>query len=150
MGLFNELSCEAGSFSHCHLNPHRCFSSEVLRLYFPALEPWVARSVSLPSCSSWFMCTQMWDFLVYQLLPCCESSPSWLQISTPPTGLDECFFFNFLVIRLPNSQFSGSSVCFLLLSWLISFWLWKEAKRIYPHLTLGQKSESILKKWGSS
>ena len=43
VGLSNDLSCEAGSFSCCCLNPHRCFQSEVLRLYFPALEPWVAR-----------------------------------------------------------------------------------------------------------
>ena len=27
VGLSNELSCEAGSFSYCHLNPHRCFQS---------------------------------------------------------------------------------------------------------------------------
>ena len=40
-----ELSCEAGSFSCC-LNPHRFFPSEVLRLYFPALEPWVVLSRS--------------------------------------------------------------------------------------------------------
>ena len=30
-----------------------------------------------------------------------ESSPPWLPVSTPPTGLDECFFFNSLVVRLP-------------------------------------------------
>ena len=34
MGLSNEPSCEAGSFSHGH-NPHRFLRSEVLRLYFP-------------------------------------------------------------------------------------------------------------------
>ena len=28
VGLSNELSCEAGSFSHCRLNLHRCFQSE--------------------------------------------------------------------------------------------------------------------------
>ena len=39
-GLSNELSCEAGSFSH-HLIPHRFFQSEILRLYFPTQEPWV-------------------------------------------------------------------------------------------------------------
>ena len=33
----------------CHCNPYRFFQSMVLRLYFPALEPWVAQSVSLPS-----------------------------------------------------------------------------------------------------
>ena len=37
---------------------------------------------------------------VLQLLPCPESSPSWLPISTPPTSLDECFFFNSLVVGL--------------------------------------------------
>ena len=32
--------------------PHRCFQSEVLRLYFLTLETWVAQSVLLHSCSS--------------------------------------------------------------------------------------------------
>ena len=56
VGVSNELSCEDGSFS-CRLNPHRFFQSEVLRLYFPMLEPWVVQSVSLPSFSSQFICT---------------------------------------------------------------------------------------------
>ena len=38
VGLSNGLSCEAGSFS-CRLNPHRCFQSEVLRLYFSDWNP---------------------------------------------------------------------------------------------------------------
>ena len=29
VGLSSELSCEAGSFSCCRLNPHGCFQSEV-------------------------------------------------------------------------------------------------------------------------
>ena len=29
MGLSNDLSCEAGNFSCCRPNPHRCFQSEV-------------------------------------------------------------------------------------------------------------------------
>ena len=41
---------EARSFSFC-VNPHKFFS-EILRLYFSALELWVSRSVLLPSCSS--------------------------------------------------------------------------------------------------
>ena len=73
--LSNKLSCEAGSFSHCCLNPHRCFQSEVLRLYFPGLEPWVAWSVSLPICFSWFIFMEMWDLPVCQATPCSESSP---------------------------------------------------------------------------
>ena len=82
VGLSNELSCEAGSFSCC-LKPHRFFQSEVLRLYFPALEPWVAWSVSFPSCSFRLIRMQMWDCPVCQLPPCHESSPPWLPISAP-------------------------------------------------------------------
>ena len=80
--------------------PTGFFQWEMYRLYFPVLEPWVTWSVLLPRCSSWFICTQMWDHLLHQLLPapvlqlppCRESSPPWLPNSTPPTGLDECFF----------------------------------------------------------
>ena len=105
MGLSNELSCESGRVS-CHLNPHRFFQSEVLRLYFPMLEPWVAQSVSLPSCSSWFIHMQMWDHPVHQPPYYCDSSPPRLPISAPPTGLNECFFFNSLVGKLPYSSIS--------------------------------------------
>ena len=41
---------------------------------------------------------------VLQPLPCCESSLPQLPISAPPTSLDECFFFNSLVVRLPYSS----------------------------------------------
>ena len=39
VGLPNELSCEAGSFFCCCLNPHQVFSIRGLRLYFPAWSP---------------------------------------------------------------------------------------------------------------
>ena len=39
---------------------------------FPALEPWVAWSVLLPSCSSWFIHIQMWDY------PLCWLPPAWV------------------------------------------------------------------------
>ena len=108
LGLSNELSCEAGSFCH-QRNPCRFLQPEVLRLSFPMLEPWVAWSVSLPSCSSWFICMQMWDHPlcwllptpVLQQLPCCESSPPQLPVSTTPASLGKYFFFNSLVARLP-------------------------------------------------
>ena len=29
---------------------------------------------------------------------------TWLRVSAPPTGLDECFFFNSLVVGLPYSS----------------------------------------------
>ena len=38
VGLSNELSCDAGSFSCC-LNHHRFYHSEILKLYFPELDP---------------------------------------------------------------------------------------------------------------
>ena len=107
VGLSNELSCEAGSFS-CHLNRHRFFQSEVLRLYFPVVEPWVVWSLLVPwlprSYFSWFICTQIWDCLVHQLLPCHKSSSPWLPVFAPPTSVDEGFFFNSLVVRLPYSS----------------------------------------------
>ena len=74
MGLSSELSCEAGSFSHC-LNPNRFLQPEVLRLYFPALWSWVVCFVSLLSCSSRLICTQMWEIPSANLcLPCSTSS----------------------------------------------------------------------------
>ena len=100
VGLSNELSCEAGNFSHC-LNTHRYFQSEALRFYFPVLEPWVAWSVSLPNCSPWFIHTQMWDCPVLKSTPCCMSSLPQLPVSAPPTSRDVCFFFNSCVVRLP-------------------------------------------------
>ena len=84
--------------------PTDVFQSEVLRLYFPTLEPSVAQSALLPSCSSQFICKQMEDCLVCQLPPCHESSPPWLPVSSPPSSLYECFFFNFLVVGLPYSS----------------------------------------------
>ena len=40
---------------------------------------------------------------VCQPPPCHMSSLHQLSISAPPTGLDKCFFFNSLVVRLPYS-----------------------------------------------
>ena len=41
--------------------------------------------------------------LVLQLPPCCVSSLPWLPVSTLPTSLNECFFFNSLVVGHPYS-----------------------------------------------
>ena len=92
VSLSNELSCEAGSFSPC-VNTHKYFQSEALRMYFPMLGPWVTQAVSLPSCSSHFICMQMWDRPVYQLLPgwvlqlppCRESSPPDCHLPVSPS-----------------------------------------------------------------
>ena len=72
----------------------------------PALEPWVVQSVLLPSCSSGFICMQMWDHPVckplprpiHQPPPCLESSPQsclcspfllvWVNVSLTPLWSD--------------------------------------------------------------
>ena len=110
MGLSNKFSCEPGSFSCC-CNPHRFLLPEVLRPYFPELKPWVAWSVHYPvvppglstckcgtACSA--SCHLTWP-ASYHL----RASPLYpqLPISAPPPCLDECFFFNSLVVGLPYS-----------------------------------------------
>ena len=72
VGLSNEPSCEAGSFSCCCLNPPWVFSLRGLRLYFPMLEPWVARPTSLPHHSSQFIYARKWGCRVYR---CCTACP---------------------------------------------------------------------------
>ena len=69
-------------FSH-HLSPHRFFQSKDLRLYFPALEPWVVPSVSLHSCSSQFICTHMCDHLLCQPPPCLPWSSGHCLATSP-------------------------------------------------------------------
>ena len=106
LGLSNELSCEAGSFSCCCLNPHRFFQSGALRLYFPALERWVAQSVSLPSCSSRFICTQMWDHSV------CSPPPRLVHLAVSPfrpSYRSGCVFF-YLLGCWTSTQFDILSV----------------------------------------
>ena len=141
--------------------PTGFFQSEVLRLFFPTLELWVAWSVSLPSCSSQFLHMQMWDHLllqpppcqIHQLLPCLPRSSSHflatsplcqLLISAPLTCLDECFFFNSLVVGLPYSSIFWQ-FCFLFLNLLLLFFflLCEEAKGIYLFSHLGQKSRNL-------
>ena len=152
MGLSNKLSCEAGSFSR-HLNPHRCYQSEVLRLYFPCTRtlscvvcltpqlflpvyphvnvgtpgPPAATSIPTGVFNQWFealfpqagalgceVCFPPQLFLPIYLhenvgppappatLPRVLSAQ--LPVSTPPTGLGECFFFISLVARFPYSS----------------------------------------------
>ena len=68
------------------------------------LEPWVVWSVSLPSCSSKLIHIWMWDILVSQPLPCHMSSWPWLPVSASPTSVEECFYFNSLVVRFLYSS----------------------------------------------
>ena len=78
---------------------------------------------------------------VHQPPPCRESSPPQLPISAPPTGLDECFFFISLVVRLPYSLIFGQFWLFFVLKLLLSFsWLCEEAQCVYLCLHFGWKS----------
>ena len=121
MGLSNELSCEAAA------TPKDFFQSEVLRFYFPIREPWVAWSVSLPSCSSQFIRMLMWDHPSppVVLLPDCLSLLLllvWINVSSLTPWLSD----------FHTVQFSGSSCCFLVLNLLLSlFWLCEEAQCIH-------------------
>ena len=130
MGFSSELSCEAGSFSHCR-NPHGFLQPEGLRLSFPMLEPWDVQSVLLPSFSSQFIHTQMWDCQPWR----CHAS--FLPISALPTSLDGCFFFDSLGVGLLSIQFIFWHFLFLFLNLLLSFfWLYEEAKCICLRLHL--------------
>ena len=111
MGLSDKLSCEAGSFSHCHLNPPQVFSISGLRLYFPTLELWVVRSVarstscSLPaSCSFAHPAPQSATSLAPPAATLPRVLSTRLPVSAPPTGRVECFFFVSLVVGLSYSS----------------------------------------------
>ena len=127
MGLFNKPSYEAGSFSF-GLNPQRFFQSgfEALFLHTGTLGCTVCltpqlfllvylhRNVgphALPASSS--------PVLVLQLPPCFESFPPWLPISSPPSGLDKCVFFNSLVVGLPFSSILWQFWLFFVLKFVI-------------------------------
>ena len=93
--------------------PTGVFSQRFLRLYFSTLKTWVARSVSLPivppslsSCKYGTDCSishhlthssphPRWATTLPQVLS------TWLPMSSPLSSLDECFFFNSLVVGLP-------------------------------------------------
>ena len=115
--------------------PAQVFSIRGLRLYFPALEPWVAGSASCSlACPIPRSASSLGPPAVALL---------WV-LSAPPTGLNECFFFISFVLGLPYSsifcQFWLFFVCKLLLS---SFWLCEEAQDVYLHLHLGRKPQPM-------
>ena len=150
MGLSKGLSCKTGSFFCCH-SPHRFLQLEVLKLYFPVLEPWIVFSHSPVVPPGLFACEcgTAWSascrliHLVLQpclaMVPLCPGcwSPPLLPVWVNIFSLTPC------LLEFHTIQFSGSSGCFLFLNLLFSFfWMCKEAKCIYLCLHLGQKSES--------
>ena len=129
MGLSNDLSCETGSFS-CHCNPHT-FLQQVLRFLFLSWNPRLHFSLAT-------------QFLPVYLHvnggpPGQPAFHPLLSISAPPTSLDECFFFIFLVVGLPYNSVFCQFGYFLFLN-VLFFWLCEEAKCIYLCLHHGWKS----------
>ena len=143
--------------SQCH-NPHRFLQSEVLRLSFPELEPWVVWSISLLSCFFWFILMQMWSSScclahpVLQPLPCHASSlpllAVWRNVSSLTRWLSD----------FHTARFSVSYGCFLFLQLLSSFFLlckeaaylpmpplWPEVlnSRVWNFQSPGQLPESL-------
>ena len=100
MGLSNEVSCEAGSFSHHH-NPD-----------------WFLQSEALFPCAGTLSCTVCLSPQLFLLVhphtimgppgPPTTALPQVLSTLTAhlhhPTSLDECFFFSSLVLGLPYSS----------------------------------------------
>ena len=81
-------SCESGSLSHL-CNPPHVFTVRGFEALFPLLEPWFAWYVSFPSCSSWFICTWMWNRPVCQPPPCLPR-PSSRCLAVSPLCLAAC------------------------------------------------------------
>ena len=142
-GLSNDLSCEVGSFSHrCNSIGFYLQRFCLQRFYFPVLEPWVEWSALLPSCSSQFICTWIWDcpsisrrLALHPFHPGWQSPPLlpvWVNVSSLTPWLSDSH----------TVQFSeGSGYLFILKNLLLSFfWLCEEAKYIYLCFHLGQKS----------
>ena len=81
---------------------------------------WPAPSHNPPPC--WVRQPQPWHV----------SSLLRLPVSTPPTSLDECFFFISLVVGLPYSSIFCQFWLFFVFKWFLSFfWLCEEAHCVY-------------------
>ena len=104
--------------------------------------PVVPPSLSACRCGTTRSISTALPAAVLQPLPCYESSPPPLPVSSPPTGLDECFFFNSLVVRLTYSLIFWQFWLVLLLKLLSLFWLCKEAQCVYLRLHFGWKMSS--------
>ena len=146
MSLSNRLSCESGGFSCC-LNPHRFFQLEVLRFYFPSLEPQVEQSnlscspVAPPSLSA-CQCgiTQSASCHLTHPSPPATAllgSPLCLSCPSPPLLLVWVNVYSLTpwLSDFHTIGFSGRCGYFLFLNWLLSFfWLCKEVYLSLIHI----------------
>ena len=150
MGLSNKLSCEAGSFSCCCPIPMGVFSERFEALFPCAGALGCKVCFAPPPFLPVYLCANAglqgllaasWPAPFHNLPPCRESSPPWLPVSSPPTGLGECFFFISLVVGLPyGSMFCQFWLVFVFKLLMSFFWLCEEAQCVYLCLHLGRKS----------
>ena len=106
----------------------------------------------LPATALWGLLAAAWPAplhnpppcWVLQPPPCLESSLPRLPVSTPPTCLDECFFFISLSVGLPYSLIFCQLWLFFIFKLSLSFfWLCEEAQFVYLHLHLGWQVPGI-------
>ena len=128
------------------------FSIRGLRLYFPCagtlscvvcftpkslLLVYLCANVGprgLPATTLWGLLAAAWPAPFHNPPPrwvrqpplCRKSSPPRLPVSSPPTGLDECFFFISLVVGLPYGSIFCQCWLFFVFKLLSSFWLCEE------------------------
>ena len=94
----------------------------------------------LPATTLWDLLVAAWPDPLHNPPPCLKSSLARLPVSTPPTGLGECFFFISLVVRLLCSSIFCQFWLFFVFKLLLSFfWLCEEAQCVHLRLHLGWK-----------
>ena len=120
---------------------------------FPAFSscPWVIHTSCLASIFPILFLTPPCLFSTYHLwvhlLPLCLvrqllcTSPFHPPVFAPPTSLDECFFFNSLVVGLLYSSIFWQFWLFFVFKFVVFFfWLYDEAQCVRLRLHLGRMS----------
>ena len=164
MGLSNELSCEAGSFSCCRLNLHRCFQRfealfpctgtlgcTVCLAPPPFLPAYLCEKVSpqgLATTTLWGLLAAAWPAPFHNLPRCWvrQPPPSWE--SSPPGCLSLPLlpaWMNVSSLSLWLSdfhtvQFSVSSGCFLFLNFCCPYFgcVRRHSASIYASILAGK------------
>ena len=130
---------------HLFTDGHLGYSQKFWGFLFPCWNPWLLglspSQVVLPSLSACKCGTTSHCLTTCPFHPVCWSPPL---LSIPPISLDECFFFNSLVVRLPYSSIFCQFWLFFVFKFVVVlFWLCEEAECVYLHLHLGWKLSKL-------
>ena len=132
--LLRWTAWDSRSFFH-QLNPCWFLQPEVMGTYLPGTGtldwgPGLGLGLLTPKIPPEFLSTT------------CGFETSCFHISTSPTVLDGCGFFNPVVVGRPFISISDSSEWRMFYSLVvILMWLFKEVSHVYLHLCLDQKSD---------